>query len=378
VFFMSERLAEQQPISQVLQEVCDLLRSPEPANHQVAVIQRLTSLAVFATSSYSSRIELATHLEAGLKQTIDSGVSDSLSEYRLALEQIEAERQMLDNFLESANAGTWEWDITTGTEIFDARCAAIAGYTLEELSEQHITTWDNFTHPEDLVVSNELLQRCIDGTTDNYMYELRIKHKNGQWVWVEDRGKVFARDNYGRATKILGTSVDITERKQKEEALKEFCIKDPLTDLYNSRHFESKVVELEQTRRREYPISVFYIDVDGLKSVNDVFGHKAGNDLIQRLAQILKDTFRPEDCVARLGGDEFAVILSGVDEHSLPSLTERLDFNLNNSNLEHPEILLSISVGTATAPESSLLRLAIATADSQMLTLKRAKGSSRS
>ena len=123
-------------------------------------------------------------------------------------------RDRFKSVLEGTNVGTWEWNIQTGEAIFNERWAEIIGYTLDELSPISIDTWIKFGHPEDVEKSGELLRQHFEGEKDYYECEARMKHKNGQWVWVLDRGKVSKWTNDGKPLLMSGTHQDITERKQ--------------------------------------------------------------------------------------------------------------------------------------------------------------------
>jgi len=129
------------------------------------------------------------------------------------------QKQRLSYILEGTNVGTWEWDVQTGETIFNERWANIIGYTLEEISPVSIETWIKFTHPDDLEVSNELLKKHFSNELDLYECEARMKHKDGTWVWVLDRGRVISRTKNGKPLMMMGTHQDITERKQAEENL---------------------------------------------------------------------------------------------------------------------------------------------------------------
>lgn len=133
---------------------------------------------------------------------------------------LHAERQRLAYIIEGTNAGTWEWNVQTGETIFNERWANIIGYTLAELSPVSIETWIRFAHPDDLRQCNEQLARHFAGRLDFYSAELRVRHKDGRWVWVLDRGKVSAWTKDGQPLWMRGTHVDITERKEKELELK--------------------------------------------------------------------------------------------------------------------------------------------------------------
>jgi len=136
------------------------------------------------------------------------------------LQELNTERRRLADILDGTNVGTWEWNAKTGETIFNERWAEIIGYTLEEISPVSIETWVKFSHPDDLNVSNELLEKHFKGELDYYDCEIRMQHKNGDWIWVQDRGKISAWSDDGKPLLISGTHQDITDRKQAEEKLK--------------------------------------------------------------------------------------------------------------------------------------------------------------
>ncbi len=103
----------------------------------------------------------------------------------------------------------------TGETEFDERWAEIVGYELEELEPVSIETWEELAHSEDLERSDELLEKHFAGETDYYEFEGRMKHKNGDWVWIQDRGRVVEWDDEGNPVRMVGTHIDITERKKR-------------------------------------------------------------------------------------------------------------------------------------------------------------------
>lgn len=130
------------------------------------------------------------------------------------------ERHRLSAILEGTNVGTWEWNVQTGETRFNERWANIVGYSLEELSPVSISTWEYFAHPDDLARSNELLQAHFAGESAYYDCEVRMRHRDGSWVWVRDRGRVADWSEDGRPLWIFGTHEDITERKALEQQRK--------------------------------------------------------------------------------------------------------------------------------------------------------------
>lgn len=128
-------------------------------------------------------------------------------------------RDRFKSVLEGTNVGTWEWNIQTGETIFNERWAEIIGYTLEELQPVSIETWTKFAHADDLERSAELLRQHFEGEKDYYECEARMRHKNGEWIWVLDRGKVSKWTTDGKPLLMSGTHQDINERKQYQSEL---------------------------------------------------------------------------------------------------------------------------------------------------------------
>jgi len=144
---------------------------------------------------------------------------------------------------------------------------------------------------------------------------------------------------------------DITERKQMEEQLKYLSLHDPLTGLHNRAYFNEEMRRLEG--ERYLPLGVIVCDLDGLKLVNDTFGHDAGNVLLVSAANILKDCFRKGDIVARIGGDEFVVMLTCTDRLTLEKACLRIWESIASYNSANPEIPLSLSIGFAIGEDSA-------------------------
>jgi PAS domain S-box-containing protein len=130
------------------------------------------------------------------------------------------ERQRLSHIIDGTQAGTWEWNVQTGETRINERWAQIVGYTMEELAVDN-TTWPRLCHPDDLAYTNELKRRHFSGELPFYDCELRMRHKQGHWVWVLARGYVSARTPDGQPLWMSGTHLEISERKQAEEALHE-------------------------------------------------------------------------------------------------------------------------------------------------------------
>jgi len=132
---------------------------------------------------------------------------------------LEAERRRLAGIIEATDVGTWEWNLTTDETVFNERWAGIVGYTLEELGPSTFGTWAKLLHPDDRTRSEQALRALFDGQAARYECEVRVRHKDGHWVWILDRGNITERDQQGRPLWMMGTHQDISQRKQDEARL---------------------------------------------------------------------------------------------------------------------------------------------------------------
>lgn len=139
-------------------------------------------------------------------------------ENNLALER---ERENLDLVIQGTNIGTWQWNVQTGETIFNARWAEIVGYSLDELAPITINTWLDLAHPDDLKESGELIAQHLRGERAFYDCKCRMRHRDGHWVWVHDRGRVSRRDDSGNPLWMSGTHADISELQSSQQKLHE-------------------------------------------------------------------------------------------------------------------------------------------------------------
>ncbi len=146
---------------------------------------------------------------------------ENITERKQAVVELEENQKRLAGIIEGTRVGTWEWHVQTGEAVFNERWAEIIGYTLEEIAPVSIETWLKYAHPDDLQKGGELLEKHFRGESAYYEFESRMKHKDGHWIWVLDRGKVATWSDDGKPLWMFGTHQDITERKQMEASLQQ-------------------------------------------------------------------------------------------------------------------------------------------------------------
>lgn len=286
-----------------------------------------------------------------LSQSISSMIA-TIKASRQKLEQqheLALAEQKQREIIWSTNVGTWEWYIATGQVSCNTRWGEILGYTLPELSPLTRHKWLELVHPDDIKEINNRLEKHFSGEDTEFKCEVRMLHKDGHWVWVLDHGKVVEADTHGKPIRMVGAYSDITSRKKVEEQLLMMGMYDSLTGLYNRNYFEQEMRRLKDGR--SLPLGIIICDLNGLKLINDTFGHVAGDELIKRAATLLKSVFRDGDVVARIGGDEFVVLLPFSDEQAVRQGVGRIRQEIEQSNYTNTLLPVSISIGYSVCTE---------------------------
>lgn len=189
-----------------------------------------------------------------------------------------------------------------------------------------------------------------------------VRRADGDFRWVS-ASKVPIRGENGEITGIVGISRDITERKLVEEELTYLNFHDKLTGLYNRAYFEEELRRLDVERM--LPLSIVMGDLNGLKIINDAFGHDAGDGLLRDVAGILKSCCRQEDMVARWGGDEFAILLPKTDSAAAEKICQRIRERFQQERWKYVRPGISLGVATKTVPSEDI-KMTVKQADQAM------------
>ncbi len=185
----------------------------------------------------------------------------------------------------------------------------ITGYSSDELLRK---TFHDITHPDDLTLDAEHVRRLLVGEIRDYQIEKRYLHAQGHVISAM-LSVSLVRDLQGKPLHFVAQIQDITERKLMEERLRHLAEHDSLTGIRNRRFFEHELgQQVRRCQRYGEQAALLVIDLDDFKQVNDLHGHKTGDDLLKAVAHELEQRLRGTDLVARLGGDEFAVLLPGT------------------------------------------------------------------
>jgi diguanylate cyclase (GGDEF)-like protein/PAS domain S-box-containing protein len=217
-------------------------------------------------------------------------------------------------------------------------------------AELLLGTFQRITHPEDLSLLLEQLNKLREGTISSLQLEQRFFHKSGQIRWVL-LSVATIKDTQSHAANLIFQMQDIGDRKQAEKKLVHDAFHDALTGLPNRMFFMDQLKQSVQRvkRQQQAPFAVLFLDFDRFKIINDSLGHMVGDQLLIAIANKLRANVRPGDTVARLGGDEFTILLDSLKSpDDAIDMARRLLSNLSEHyKLPDREVLITASIGIA-------------------------------
>ena len=286
--------------------------------------------------------------ELDLLQQIAIQVGVALGQSRLmsALRESEARYALA---VRGANDGLWDWDLLTNRVYFSPRWKALLGYRESEVGDQP-QEWLDRVHVDDQAQLKAALDAHLQGRSDHFESEHRMRHADGSLRWVLCRG-LAVRNELGHAQRMAGSLADIHERKLVESRLLHDALHDALTGLPNRALFIDRLGQTIAIARRQcdHHFAVLFLDLDRFKVVNDSLGHLCGDRLLVELSNRLRACVRPQDTVARLGGDEFAILLTDLDQPEVATrAAERIQLALKAPfDVDGHEFTITTSIGIA-------------------------------
>jgi diguanylate cyclase (GGDEF)-like protein/PAS domain S-box-containing protein len=249
----------------------------------------------------------------------------------------------------------WDWDLSTNDVWWNEGFQKLFGYEPQDVGTG-LDAWVSRIHPEDSERVVDDIHRHIDSRKTNWLDEYRFKRADDTYAFVIDRGYVVYADD-GTPLRMLGSMMDVTERKSLEQQLTHQALHDPLTKIANRALFKDRVDHaLSKLARTHSSLAVLFLDLDNFKAINDSLGHAAGDKLLILVAERLQDCLRTADTAARLGGDEFAVLVEQMfrSDESL-SIAERiLSVFREPFIIDGKEIHVGTSIGIASSSSEAL------------------------
>lgn len=276
------------------------------------------------------------------------------------------------------NDGLFDWDLVSNHVFYSPRWKSMLGYKDHEL-DNHLSTWENLVHTDDREKVLEKIQNMLDGNASVFEAEFKMQHKLGHWVYILSRGGlVLNQENL--PTRVVGTHVDITEKKEKDYQIWHQAHYDDLTGLPNRKLFtELLEQEIKKAGRSKHVVWLLFVDLDGFKNVNDTFGHQTGDELLRRLSARLQSTLREADIIARLSGDEFVISIHESESQSdVDIIAKKIVQSLEKAfNIETSQIFTSASIGIASYPNDASSALELLKFADQSMYMAKKQGKNR-
>lgn len=234
------------------------------------------------------------------RSAYQDALRDSETKHRLLADQLAAAQQI-------AGTGSWEWDIAADRVSWSDELCSLFG--VDPL--RHPPTYDRYlagVHPDDRTMVDAAIGHAL-ATGQPFGFDHRVSLPDARVRIVRCQGDVVL-GAAGTAVHMTGIAQDVTERVALEQELAALALFDELTGLHNRRGFLTLAEhQLEVASRADRPVPLLFVDMDGMKTINDTYGHSEGDRALVQVAKFLRTALRASDLVARVGGDEFCILM---------------------------------------------------------------------
>ncbi|MBA7530627.1 putative diguanylate cyclase DgcE [subsurface metagenome] len=253
---------------------------------------------------------------------------EDITERKKAEETLRKSQQDFSSIFKNSPEALVYLDENSNIKNINPRFTELFGYALEEIKGRNLN--DGMIHPPDKIEEGKELDKTA--LSEGYFnFESIRRKKDGTLFPVSISGSNIVID--GKIKGVMGTYIDITERKKMEEELEKLAHFDILTGCCR-RGYGLDLLEhqIKTAKRKKTPVLLFYLDVDDFKCINDTFGHKEGDMVLKEAVNLFKSTLREIDIICRMGGDEFLLIFPDSSLDDAPLIRERLSKNLEKLN----------------------------------------------
>ncbi|HIC8841545.1 sensor domain-containing diguanylate cyclase [Aeromonas sp. 602293] len=248
---------------------------------------------------------------------------------------------VVHGILEVISDGIWDWNANTGFVYRNPGWYRMLGYEPHTLGN-NVFTWESVIHPDDMDRVMASFDAYLSGAAPDYRVEYRCRSRGGDYIWIEDCGRIIERNPDGSVARMIGAHRNIHASKllleqlelrnqsleqlvaertaelvrvnealqQRVEENRQLAETDALTGAASRYRLERALqLECERARRFHLPFTVIAMDVDNFKQINDSYGHNIGDQTLINIVALVRDHIREIDLLARWGGDEFMVLL---------------------------------------------------------------------
>lgn len=254
---------------------------------------------------------------------------------------------------EGGKDGSWDWDGVTGQTHFSDSYKKMLGY--EPNDPTFPTSFEQWAaelmHPDDKAntADKQLMVLASPDHGDNFECCVRLRHKDGHYIWTLGRGMVLGRDNKGHALRLSGTNTDIEFVRHNNDITRTVSWTDQLTGLQNRKYLDANRENYLQTDHST--LGCLFADVTGLKMLNDCLGHDAGDQLLRMAAKALRGAYNLPCDIIRYGGDEFLMMLPNCPKVQLEMLSFSIEGMCHGLSSEPGCMPLLMGCGVATLRE---------------------------
>lgn len=281
-------------------------------------------------SEISELLNVSTQLSSVLEK-LDQSVGKRSKMLHAANEQLRGERDFVKNLLDTAQLIIFTVDDDFKITMFNDFGEKLTGFAEAEVIDSDVA---RFFPAGNWTEAQTLFRELAAGNMQIAQQESELIDKQGHIrniSWLHSR----IENNVNHAV-LMSVGLDMTDKKEAEKRIVWMAEHDPLTDLCNRRKFiEEFEKSLRTAMRYTHSNSLLLLDLDQFKDINDISGHRAGDELLKLVAKCLKQVVRYTDLVARLGGDEFAVLMPETDEQGAITLANKILQQLNKIQLEY-------------------------------------------
>ncbi len=257
-----------------------------------------------------------------LTELVDNKTSDIIK----INEQLLHTEQQLKLTIAEGGMGILKWNsgndvISKGDSDSFLQDAGLLEYfplTFKELVEIYI-------HPDDIDIVNVFLDDMKILKKNSAQVEFRLKNNDGNWIWISFLGKRFESETPDSSEIVFILFEIIDERKKRELILEKKAVHDSLTGIYNREFYLDFINALNINKRlNDFPLTVCYIDINGLKEVNDMLGHTEGDEMLVAFCSFVIENLRKTDIFCRIGGDEFLILCPGISNTEFRNIWSRI------------------------------------------------------
>jgi diguanylate cyclase (GGDEF)-like protein/PAS domain S-box-containing protein len=248
--------------------------------------------------------------------------------------------------VKGAMDGLWDWSLSEDRIYFSERWKSMLGFRRDELDDS-AEAWFGRIHEADVDEVKRALADHVQGRTDAFEVEYRMRHRDDGWRWMLTRG-LAVRNTRGEAYRIAGSQTDITKRKEVEQRLRHYALHDELTELPNRALLLERLARANLRREQHGDaFALLAVGLDNLRRIDDSFGHKLADRWLRVVAELLGRYVGAEDTLARIARDQFCLLYeSKTDIGTILGIAERIQTALQRPvAIAEEELFSSASIG---------------------------------